>query len=79
MDELNRETEALLREHFRTKPVSIVWGMRDRVLLPTYIESLWLDTFPDAKVALIDDAGHFVQEDAAERVVALLTRFVEAL
>ena len=79
VDELNRETERALRERFRSKPVSIVWGTRDRVLSPAYVGGLWLDTFPDAQVTLIDGAGHFVQEDAPERVIPLLTRFVEAL
>ena len=79
VDELNRETEGALRECFRSKPVSIVWGTRDRVLSPAYVDSLWLNTFPDAQVTLIDGAGHFVQEDAPERVVPLLTRFVAAL
>lgn len=79
VDQLNRETEEVLRKHFRSKPVSILWGVRDRVLLPAYVDSLWLDTFPAANVTLIDDAGHFVQEDAPERAVPLLTRFVNAL
>jgi len=79
VDEMNRETESLLRRHFRSKPVSVVWGMRDRVLLPTYIESLWLDTFPEARVTRLKHAGHFVQEDAHDQVIAMLTRFVRSL
>ena len=78
VDEMNGGIEALLRDHFRASPVQIVWGMRERVLSPTSI-NLWLDTLPDAKVARIDGAGHFVQEDAHERVVPVLTRFVSEL
>jgi len=79
VDEMNGEIEGRLRECFRSKPVRIVWGMKDRALLPVYIDTLWLDTFPDAQVTRIVDAGHFVQEDAHERVIPELTRFIDQL
>ena len=79
VDQMNTEIEGLLKQHFRSKPVQIAWGMRDRVLLPTYLDSLWLDTFPDAEVTRVEDAGHFVQEDAHERVVPELSRFIGQL
>ena len=79
VNDMNNETEALLRQHFRSKPIRIVWGMKDRVLHPGLVDSLWLDTFPDAEVTRIDDAGHFVQEDAYERIVPELIRFVDEL
>ena len=79
VNDMNGEIEALLRQHFRSKPVRIVWGMKDRVLLPSYVDILWLDTFPSAEVTRIDDAGHFVQEDAHERIVPELTGFLSEL
>jgi len=79
VNEMNCEIEALLRRHFRFKPTRIAWGMKDRVLPPIYLDKLWLDTFPGAEVTRIDDAGHFVQEDAHERIVPALTRFVSEL
>jgi haloalkane dehalogenase len=79
VDQMNTETEGLLKGHFRSTPVQIVWGMKDRVLLPTYIDSHWLDTFPDAEVTRVNEAGHFVQEDAQERIVPALSRFVSQL
>ena len=76
---INRETEAGLKRRFRETPVQIVWGVKDLVLRPEYIETCWLDTFPNAEVMRLPDAGHFLQEDAHERVVAALIRFVGAL
>ena len=71
--------EAGLKEHFRSKPVHVTWAMRDVAFLPTYLETLWLDTFPDATVTRLEDAGHYLQEDAHERIVPELVSFVNGL
>jgi pimeloyl-ACP methyl ester carboxylesterase len=68
-----------LERHFRSKPVHITWAMKDPAFLPTYLDTLWLRTFPDASVTKLDDAGHFLQEDAHERIVPELVRFVSGL
>jgi hypothetical protein len=47
--------------------------------LPVYLHRLWLVTFPDAKVTKLDDAGHYLQEDAHEQIVPELVRFVGGL
>lgn len=78
VNQMNIEIEAGLRRHFRSKPAHILWGMKDRVLRPTYIE-WWLDSLPAAGVTRINEAGHFVQEDAPEQVIAALRRFVQRL
>jgi cis-3-alkyl-4-acyloxetan-2-one decarboxylase len=74
---LTRETDAGLRREFRSRPVRICWGMRD-VLFGEAVLSLWADTFPDAAVLRIEEAGHFVQEDAHERVVSELLALMGA-
>jgi haloalkane dehalogenase len=76
---MNAETEAGLERHFRTKPVEIMWAMKDVAFLPAYLDTLWLKTFPDAKAAKLEDAGHYLQEDAYERIVPELVRFVNDL
>jgi hypothetical protein len=53
--------------------------MRDPAFLPAYLDTLWLDTFPDPSVTKIEDAGHYLQEDAHERIVPELVRFVSGL
>src|SRR5688572_32728196 len=35
-------------------------------------DRLWLKTFPGATVTRIEDAGHYLQEDAHERIVPAL-------
>jgi len=76
---MTTEIEALLERHFRSKPVQITWAMKDIAFLPTYLDSLWLRTFPDATVTKLDDAGHYLQEDAHELIAPELVRFVSAL
>jgi haloalkane dehalogenase len=34
------------------------------------------EDFPDAEVTRLDDAGHYLQEDAHERIVGELVRFL---
>lgn len=66
------ELEDGLERHFRDKPVGIAWGMKDAAFTPAVLDELWLRTFPHAVVTRLPDAGHFVQEDAYERVVPAL-------
>jgi haloalkane dehalogenase len=66
------ELEDGLERHFRDKPVGIAWGMKDAAFTPAVLDELWVGTFPNAVVTRVPDAGHFVQEDAYERVVPAL-------
>ena len=50
-----------------TMPVRILWGAEDRWQPTTYAERLASD-IPDAELVIIPDAGHFIIEDAPERV-----------
>jgi pimeloyl-ACP methyl ester carboxylesterase len=50
-----------------TMPVRILWGAEDRWQPTTYAERLASD-IPDAELVIIPEAGHFVIEDAPERV-----------
>lgn len=76
VSDLNAEIELALREHFRSKPVKIMWAMKDIAFTPDMLDDLWLQTFPDAEVIRIEDAGHYVQEDAYERIVPELVEFL---
>jgi haloalkane dehalogenase len=76
--DLAGELEQLLEQHFRAKPVMIAWAMKDLAFTPDVLEQLWLKTFPDAEVMRIPDAGHYLQEDAHERIVPALLRFLES-
>ena len=61
-------------------PVTLVWGMRDPVFQPVFMDQ-WRELFPDARVVELEDAAHFVPEDrpgrgdrGAQRVAAAARR-----
>jgi pimeloyl-ACP methyl ester carboxylesterase len=74
--EMNTEIEAGLERDFRSKPVHICWAMKDVAFTAVMLERLWLRTFPDAQVTRLEDAGHYLQEDAHELIVPELIRFL---
>lgn len=76
VSDLLGDTEQRLTDGFRDKPVKIVWAMKDLAFTPDILERAWLGTFPDAEVTRLEDAGHFLQEDAHERIVPELVEFV---
>lgn len=76
VSDLNASIEAGLEGHFRSKPVKIMWAMKDIAFTPEMVDQLWLRTFPDAEVVRLDDAGHYLQEDAYERIVPQLVEFL---
>ena len=53
--------------------------MRDPAFTPEFLNDLWLRTFPTAEVTRLDDAGHFSEEDAHDRIVPELLRFLAQL
>jgi pimeloyl-ACP methyl ester carboxylesterase len=75
--ELTRETDAGLKRHFRDRPAHICWGMRDVLFGPDVLD-LWRAALPNAGVTRLEDAGHFVQEDAYEQVIPELLGLLEA-
>jgi len=52
-------------------PVTLVWGMRDPVFQPVFLDQ-WVELFPDAEVVRITDASHFVIEDRPDMVTEAL-------
>jgi haloalkane dehalogenase len=51
--------------------------MRDPVL-PESVLRMWKRIFPQAKTVESEDASHFLQEDAPDRIVACIEEFLEA-
>lgn len=60
---------------FRNHPVCLIWGMKDWCFTPTFLER-FTEFFPDAEVHRLEDAGHYVVEDAHERIAPLLEAFL---
>jgi cis-3-alkyl-4-acyloxetan-2-one decarboxylase len=57
-------------------PFLICWGAHDFVFDIDYFNE-WRQRFPRAQIHLFQDAGHYVLEDAPERVTGLVKRFME--
>lgn len=62
---------------FRHTPLLLVWGMRDPVLSPAVLK-LWQRLYPHAQTYELEDASHFLQEDAPERIVQRIEAFLQA-
>jgi len=75
VSELAGTLEAGLRRNFAGRQVAIAWGMKDPAFTPRWLQ-LWLQTFPHADVLRLPDAGHYLQEDAHERIIPELLRFL---
>ncbi len=56
-------------------PILICWGMRDFVFTPSYLAE-WCRRFPRAQVLRIEDAGHYVLEDASDKVIKKVGEFL---
>ena len=75
LTERDRSAPLMGRIHERLQgldvPVTLVWGMRDRVFQPVFLEQ-WRELFPDANVVELDDAAHFVPEDRPDAILEAL-------
>ena len=56
-------------------PVLLVWGMRDPVFQPVFLEQ-WRELFPSAETVEVEDASHFLVEDEPEAVTAAIEGFL---
>jgi haloalkane dehalogenase len=53
----------------------LIWGMRDWCFSPHFLQR-FQEYFPQAEVHPIEDAGHYVVEDAHERIIPILDSFL---
>jgi haloalkane dehalogenase len=74
-DTLVRLEEAL--PQFQQSPMLFVWGERDWCFTTQFLDE-FTQRFPQADVFRIADAGHYVFEDAHERIVPRLREFLAA-
>jgi cis-3-alkyl-4-acyloxetan-2-one decarboxylase len=61
---------------FAEIPTLLIWGMRDPVLPPPVLK-MWQEKLPNAATVGIEDASHFLQEDAPERILASIEDFLK--
>ncbi|MBN1912487.1 MAG: alpha/beta fold hydrolase [Pirellulales bacterium] len=57
------------------RPVCLIWGMKDWCFTPAFLDR-FLDFFPHAHVHRLEQAGHYVVEDAPQEVIAAIERFL---
>lgn len=62
----------------KNKSKILIWGMQDKIFPPKIID-VWLKIYPDLKVNKIENAGHFLQEDAPEKVIEKIIDFIEEI
>ncbi len=69
------ELESQVKTNLASKPVLLVWGMKDMAFRPKFLTRMKA-VFPDQVVVELPKAKHFIQEDAPEEIVsAIIDRF----
>jgi pimeloyl-ACP methyl ester carboxylesterase len=71
---LMQQIEAALPQ-FKERKMLICWGMKDWCFDPSFLKT-WREKFPAAEVHEFDDAGHYVLEDAWERIAPKISEFL---
>jgi haloalkane dehalogenase len=71
---LTRIEEGL--SQFADRPMLFVWGMRDWCFTPAFLDE-WVRRFPQAEVQRLEQASHFVFEDAPDAVLAHVRQFLD--
>ena len=61
---------------FKSLPTMIIWGAKDFVFNDHFLKR-WQGIFPDAEVHRVQDAGHYVVEDAHERIIPWMQEFFQ--
>jgi haloalkane dehalogenase len=62
---------------FASTPILLVWGMQDPVLPPPVLR-WWETRYPQAATCEVEDASHFLQEDAPEQIVGRIAQFLDS-
>jgi haloalkane dehalogenase len=57
------------------RPIQLIWGMKDWCFRPECLER-FLKHWPNAEAHRLEDAGHYVVEDAKEEILPLMREFL---
>lgn len=60
---------------FVARPVQLIWGLQDWCFTTECLDR-FITLFPQAEVHRLDNAGHYVVEDASERIIPLVEDFL---
>ena len=73
-DVMNRMEENL--KILKDKPIMVFWGLKDFVFTTPVLHK-WQEFFPNMKYKQYEDAGHYVLEDAYERIIPEMDKFLK--
>ncbi|RMH73381.1 MAG: alpha/beta fold hydrolase [Gemmatimonadetes bacterium] len=62
---------------FKNHPMLIIWGNKDWCFTRDHFLLRWKARFPQAEIHEFEDAGHYVVEDAHERIIPLMELFLQ--
>lgn len=71
-----KQVEDNLSANFGKTPTLICWGAKDFVFDDAFLEH-WKKLLPQAEAHRFADAGHYVLEDASERIIPLMRAFLK--
>ena len=74
-DLVQRTSEGL--ESLACKPALLLWGLRDFVFTPPYLEQ-WRRVWPGANAHVLPDAGHWLLEDEPEECCRRIEAFLRS-
>lgn len=60
------------------KPKILIWGMKDPIFPPKMIK-WWQEIYPNLEIYKIEDASHFLQEDAPDTIISIIKKFMTKL
>src|SRR5688572_8959935 len=63
-------------DRLKALPVLIVWGLKDSAFQPYQLER-WRRLLPEARVEVIEGAGHWPHEEEPARVIAAIDQFLK--
>jgi len=58
------------------KPKLLIWGLKDPVFPPRVID-WWNKIYPGIETHKIEHASHFLQEDAPDKIILWIEKFLE--
>ena len=58
------------------KPMRIFWGQKDPFMTPEILTG-WQQAVPHAEVTTIENASHYIQEDAFETIIPQMKSFID--
>ncbi len=73
--ELLKSIEGKLSKFSHT-PATLIWGMKDFCFNEHFLNR-WMEILPNAEPHRLKDAGHFVLEDAHEKIIPIIADFIK--